>query len=206
MRTALLIAALLPLHAEIVDRIAVSAGNRVVTTSQIEREIRISAFLDGVQPDLSPGARRKMADRLVDQLLIRRELETSHYPTPSPTEIEPIFADFRKRQFPSEDQYQRMLAAYGITEQDVKDELLWQRSMLSFLAVRFRPAIQVTEEQIQQYFETNVAPSNPGASLDDYRAQIEEQLAAKVADREMETWLASARKRTEIIYHDEAFQ
>jgi len=48
-------------------------------------------------------------------------------------------------------------------------------------------------------------PGQPPA-FDDYRSQIEQTLAGQRADREVETWLKQARKRTEIVVHEEAFQ
>src|SRR5208283_3476998 len=53
------------MHAEIVDRIAVSVGNRVITTSDLDRQIRVSAFLNGAKADQSAPARRAMAERMV---------------------------------------------------------------------------------------------------------------------------------------------
>src|SRR3954453_700777 len=75
-----LMAAALLLQAETIDRIAVAVGNRVITTSDIERQIRVSAFLSGAKPDLSAEARRKTAEAMVDQKLIRGELEANRYP------------------------------------------------------------------------------------------------------------------------------
>jgi hypothetical protein len=63
--------------AEIIDRIAVTVEKQVITESEIWRQIRITAFLNGEEPDFSSAAKRTMADRLVEQVLIRRELETS---------------------------------------------------------------------------------------------------------------------------------
>src|ERR1017187_6822016 len=81
-----LLAVTLPARAEIIDRIAVSVGNRVIAESDLHREIRVAAFLDGVQPDFSPAGRRATAERMVEQVLIRRELEISRYPIPSAAE------------------------------------------------------------------------------------------------------------------------
>ena len=44
---------------EIIDRIAVSVGNRVIAESDLNREIRVAAFLDGVKPDFSPAGIRR---------------------------------------------------------------------------------------------------------------------------------------------------
>jgi len=198
--------------ATIIDRIAVSVGNRVITTSDIEREIRVTAFLNGQAPDLSPAARRAAAERMVEQLLVRREIETSRYPAPQPADIEPALNAFRKRYYPVDADYQAALARDGITDRDVRDALLWQRTLLDFIDVRFRPAVQISAEEIQNYFDTVLAPrlrsAEPGKpiSLDDYRGQIEDTLAAQREDREMDNWLREAKRQTPIVYHDEALQ
>jgi len=210
----LAVAALLPAlaGAAIIDRIAVSVGNSVVTASDIDREIRLTAFLNGQPPDFSAANKRATADRMVEQRLVHREIETSRYPEPQPSEIQPALAAFRARYYPAEADYRRALEAFHISDQDVKDELLWQRTLLQFIDVRFRPAVQVTADEIQHYFDTVLEPrlraEHPGRaiSLEDYRSQIEDTLAEQREDQEMETWLREARKRTPIIFHDEAFQ
>jgi peptidyl-prolyl cis-trans isomerase SurA len=199
-------------QATIIDRIAVSVGNRVITTSDIEREIRVNSFLDGTQPDLTPAGRRATAEKMVEQALIRRELETSRYPLPGPAEIEPVLADFKAKNYPDAAQYQAALAQYGITEQEVKDELLWQRTLLRFIQIRFRPGVQVSDDDIQKYFDQNVAPAaraaHPGQPvvLEDYRAGIEEKLTGDRVDQEMNNWLEGARTRNEIVFHEEVFR
>jgi hypothetical protein len=202
----------LPAFADIVDRIAVSVGNRVIAVSDLDREIRVAAFLDGVQPDFSPAAKRATAERMIEQKLIRRELETSRYPVPDPSEVDPILAEFREQHYKDDDEYRRALTERGITELDVKDELLWQRTLLRFIEVRFRPAVQVSDQEIQDYFDKVVAPAaraaHPGEPvvLEDYRGQVEETLTGKRVDKEVDTWLKEARKRNEIVIHEDALR
>jgi len=198
-----------PLAADIIDRIAVSVGNRVITTSDLDREIRVTAFLNGSKPDLSPANKRATAQRMVEQTLIRRELEVSRYPVPTAAEVEPVLETFRRQNFKSDAEFRKALADAGITEQDVKDELLWQRALLLFIDVRFRPGVQISEQEIQNYFNNVVAlTAQPGQrlSLEDYRASIVEKLAGQRVDQELDTWLKEARRRTEIVFHEEAFQ
>ncbi len=198
--------------AEVIDRIAVSVANLVITTSDLDREIRVNAFLDGVQPDFTPAAKRSAADRMVEQKLIRRELETARYPTPDPAEVEPVLAAFKKQRYPNDAAYQAALQSYGITDQQVRDELLWQRTLLRFIEVRFRPGVQVSDKDIQDYFDRTVAPAaraaHPGqpVALEDYRAQIESTLTGQRVDQEVDTWLKNARRRTAIVYHEEALK
>jgi hypothetical protein len=187
-------------------------GNRVIAESDLHREIRVAAFLDGVKPDFSPAGQRATAERMVEQVLIRRELEISRYPVPSAAEVAPVLEAFKKERFPKDEEYQRALADYGIADQDVKDLLLWQRTLLLFIEVRFQSGVQVTGPDIQDYFDKVVKPAaeaaHPGQPIDleDYRDPIEQTIAGQRADREMNTWLKEARNRTEIVFHDEVFR
>jgi peptidyl-prolyl cis-trans isomerase SurA len=202
----------LGLQAVIIDRVAASVGNRVITASGVDRQIRVTAFQDGVKPDFSPAARRATAERMVEQKLIERELSNSRYPLPDPAELLPAIDQFRKDHFKDEPDFERALAEDGITLQDFKDLLLWQRTLLLFIEVRFESGAQITDREIQDYFEKTVKPAaqlaHPGqlVDLDDYRDQIEQTIAGKRADQQLDTWLKEARKRVEIVYHDEVFK
>lgn len=198
--------------AEIIDRIAVSVGDSVITTSDLDREIRVNAFLSGAQPDFSPAARRAAAERMVEQQLIRRELEVSKYPVPAPPAADFELQRFRASNYKSDAEFQKALSAYGITEQQVKDQLLWQLTLLRFVEVRFRPGVQVSDQEIQDYFEKVVKPAaqkaHPGApvALEDYRSQVEQTLIGQRTDQDIDAWLKQARKRAEIVFHEEAFR
>ena len=206
------LAALAAAQAEIIDRIAVSVGNSVITTGDVNRELRVTAFMNGSKPDLSPAAKRAAAERLVEQELIRRELDLTKFSTPDADAAFETFLEFRKTQFPNDADYQRALKDDGITEQDVKDEMLWQATLLNFLDVRFRPGVQVNEQDLHEYFDKVVRPvaeaAKPGkdARFEDYRDKIEATLTGNRADQEMDQWLKEARKRTDIIFHEDALQ
>jgi hypothetical protein len=208
----LALAVLIPIRAEIVDRIAVSVDNDVVTTSDIDREIRVTAFQNGKPPDFSPAARRAAADRLVEQQLIRRELETRRYPMPTAADAASDVEKFIHTRFKDAADYNRALAAAGLAAQDVSGQFLWERALLDFVDARFRLGVQVTDQQVQDYFDKVVKPAaeaaHPGAavSLEDYRAQIEQTLAGPLVDRQLDDWLKQVRQRANIVYHDEAFQ
>ena len=213
-RLSLALAVLVPfcLRADIIDRIAVSVGNRVITTSDLDREIRVTAFLNGVKPDFTPAGKRATADRMVEQRIIRNELETSRYPVPAASEVAPELEQFQKKYFHSDEEYRNALASYGITDDDVRAELLWQRTLLLFIDVRFRPGVQVTNQELQDYFDRTVAPAaraaHPGQplSIEDYRSDIERKLVGEKVDQDIDRWLQQVRQRTEIVFHPEAFQ
>lgn len=199
-------------RAEIIDRVAVSVATSVITASEVDRAIRVIAFQNGVNPDFRPANRRETAQRLVDQKLVRREMELSRYPQPDPSEAGPLLAQLRAKRYKSDGEFQEALKNRGVTEQDVRDALLWELALVRFIEVRFRPAIQVTSQELEDYFEKVVKPAARAAhpaepvAFDDYRNRIEEKLAGERADQEVDNWLKEARKRTVIEVHEEAFE
>lgn len=197
---------------EIIDRIAVTVDNRVITASQIILEIRLTAFLNGNKLDFSLAARRNAANRLIEQMLIRREMEVGRYSAPSPSDVEPMLKAVQEQRFPHAGEYLQAFTQYGITEEELKAYLLWQLTLLRFLDIRFRPGVEVTDAQIQSYYDKNRAnlEARAGGSgnptLDDLRDRIRRILTEEGVDRQMDAWLAEARKRSRIEFHEEAFQ
>jgi peptidyl-prolyl cis-trans isomerase SurA len=195
-RGALALLLVLGAWADLIDRIAVSVGNRVITRSDIERQIRVIAFQNGVQPDFSSANRHAVANKMIEQKLIQRELESSRYPAPLPAELMPAIEEFKHKQFKDDAAYQRALAAYDITEEDLLDVLLWERTLLRFIEVRFESGVQVTDQEVADYAKKQgLAP-----------APAERALVAFRADQQLDQWLRDARRRTPVIIHEEAFQ
>jgi hypothetical protein len=203
--------ALFAAQAEILDRIAVSVGNRVITETDLDREIRITAFLNSAKPGFTPENKRQTAERMVDQLLVRSELEASRYIMPSSAEADAALKE-EKNRFADDAAYRAALAEYGIAEEELKTRLLWQLTLLRFIDVRFRPGIQIGDDEIRTYFNDSVrtlaAQAHPGKtpSIDDYRDGIEQTLISQAANKQVDQWLKEARRRTHIQYHDEVFQ
>src|SRR5207248_2159304 len=135
--------------AVIIDRMAVVVGNRVIKDSDIDRDIRLTDFLNGEKLDFSPAQRRKSAQRLIDQSLIRKEIDTGRYTAPSAGEIQ----DFLKQVKSHRDSLQ----PYGITQQELEAQVRWQITVLHFIEQRFRPAVLVSDQEIQDYYRAHAA-------------------------------------------------
>lgn len=211
---ALAIAMAIPAAArgEIIDRIAASVGNRVITASDLDRQLRVAAFQDGVKADLSPARKRATVEAMIEQKLIQAELANSRYPLPDPAELAPAVEEFKKAHFKDDQQYRATLAEYGITEDDFKELLLWQRTLLLFIQVRFETGVQLGSQDVEEYFAKTVKPAaeaaHPGqpVSLEDFRDEIERTLTGQRADQQMDTWLRDVRRRTNVVVHDEVLK
>jgi len=197
---------------EIIDRIAASVGNQVITASDLDRDLRVAAFQDGVKLDFSAARKRATVEAMIEQKLIRMELANSRYPLPDPAELAPAIEQFKKAHFKDDQQYRATLAAYGIAEKDFQELLLWQRTLLLFIQVRFETGVQLGSGDVEEYFLKTVKPAaeaaHPGqpVSLEDYRDQIERILTGQRADRQMDIWLREVRKRTNVVLHEEVLQ
>ncbi len=198
--------------AEIIDRVAVTIDNAVITDSHIRDEIRVTAFLNGQAPDFSPDNRRKTADRLIEQELMRREMQFTRYPEPTQEDIREMLAQVVAREG-GESGYRAALGRYGITGKQVEDALLMQAAVLRFIDLRFRPEVQVTEPEVMEFYTRVCVPElhkrNPNApepSFEEARSECEDLLVSQRVDERVEAWLKEARGRARIRYEDGAFQ
>jgi hypothetical protein len=206
----LLSAGLGPLSAEIIDRIAITVANQVITESQIDEEIRITAFLNRDKLDVSPDAKKQAADRLIEQSLVKREMELSHYPLPQEGDASAALEGIEAT-YPNHGDFVAALKSYGITEADLTRRLLWQFTLLRFIDYRFRPGIQIADADVQTYYRQQVSGwerqgIKPIPTLEDSRDQIEEILTQKRIDQALDQWMADTRKQLPISYHDAALQ
>jgi hypothetical protein len=198
------------LPAEIIDRVAISVGNQVITEGQIDLEVRVTDFLNHESLDLAAVQRKKAADRLIEQTLIKRDMEFSHYPLPVLADADPSLQDV-KANFAGDAQYQDALQRYRITEEDLKERLLWELTVLRFIDYRFRPGIQILDSEVRAYYEQQLPEfrqegSKPAPELSEVRSQITELLTQQRIDESLDRWLADTRLQVAIHYHDEALR
>ena len=192
MRRTLALAACLSVAqaAVVIDRVAVIVGKHVIKLSDTGRDLRLTEFLNRQPLDLSVAARRKSAERLIDQAIIHDELATGGYRRPADSDADTLLAQLRRDRFQDSDaRLRQALAAYGLTEDQLREQLLWQLTVLRFIDERFRPGVLVTDEEVKA-----AAP------------KTREQLEGERINQDFEAWLDQARKRNRIEYREGAFQ
>jgi peptidyl-prolyl cis-trans isomerase SurA len=196
--------------ADVIDRIAITVANQVITASQIDEEVRVTAFLNNEKLDLSPGEMKKAAARLIDQALIKREMDLSRYPLPALSEADGALKDF-KIHYSNPGGFPQALREYGITEAELQQHLWWQLTVLRFVDYRFRPGIQVPDDDIEAYYQQQLRKwkeqgVQPAPSLSDERTQIEEILTQQQIDDSLDHWLVESRNQVPVRYLDEALK
>jgi hypothetical protein len=207
----LLIATLLAAtHAEILDRVAVTVGKHVITEGDILLDLRIAAFLDQKPVDLSGDQKRKTADRLVDQYLLLQEASTSRQVLPTAADAH-LLLDQVKTQYATETEYRAALARYGVTEEQLSEHLLNGIRALRFTDLRFRPEVQLTDEDLHEYYDTMAAQwrranASQVPTFEASRDQIEKLLTDQRVTQALDRWLGTTRSETQILYKESVFK
>jgi hypothetical protein len=198
------------LPAEIIDRIAISVGNQVVTESQIDEEVRLTEFLNQEKLNLDGAEKKKAGGRLIEQALVRREMEFSRYPAPDVSEAGEAVQRIAAR-YKTQTDYEQALQAYGITGTGLTQRLWWQATFLRFIDYRFRTGIQIPDADVQAYYQQQLGKWKQEGiqqipTLEDVRGNIEETLTEQRIDQAMERWLADTRTQVAIRFHDEVLR
>ena len=197
---------------ELIDRVAVSVGTTVITESELLEHLRIRALLEGIPLQLDGDAKRDAADRLIQQALIRREIETTRYTTPEAALAQPLLAAFKLNHFrDNASEYQAALKIAQVTEAQVQASFLWQLTVLRFIEFRFRPGIQIVAEDIRDYYEKKFLPDwrsrskEPPPSGEDAASAMEEILLQERIDNQLDRWISLTRTQVSIRYREEVF-
>lgn len=171
--------------ADVVDRVAVVVGKEVLTQSEVEEALRVTEYINGEPLDLSAARRRAAAERLVDQQLLRNEMAAMHFAMPTASETNTVFEEFVRRRGAGD---HAGLERYGVTQDQLREQLGWQLAVLRFTDVRFR---------------SDVVAANDSAGASSADRQVP---GAETVDQQMENWLKEARANTRIVFEPEAFR
>jgi len=201
----------LPALAVVLDRIAVVVDTHVIKTSDIDRDLRVTEFLNRDKLDLSLDARRKAAERLIDQSVIREEMEKGAYIRSNTADLEAMQKQLLQQRFAGSDvRMKAELATYGLSLEQLRLQLQWQLDVLKFIDQRFRPGVLVTDEEVKAYYDQHTADLKRQypqiKTYEGMEPKIRESLEGERLNQNFEQWLANARKGSRIEYRQGAFQ
>ncbi len=195
--------------AVIIDRIAVVIGRSIVKDSDIDRDVRVTELLNGDPLDLSNAARKKAANRLIDQIFIRREIELADYPPATNKETEQQLNQLEKGRFKAPGFFEQALHRYGVAAIDIRTQVQWQLTILRFVDLRFRPAVLITDEEIDKYYRDHMAALRreyPGKGPDELRSQVRDILTGEKVNTQFFAWLDDQRKNNRVEFREESLR
>jgi len=193
------------LQAAVVDRLAITVGSTVITELQIDEDLRVAALLNSQPIVRDLTARRAAADRLVEQLLIQHEIELSRYPPPGEQELTTLFTRIQET-MGGPDRLKQLLAEFNVSEQTLRAHLLAQLATLQFIEYRFRPDINISDNEIEAEYKRRTATARLPPLDAGEKAKLSEMLIEERTDAALNSWLAESRKQVSIVYLDSALQ
>jgi hypothetical protein len=207
-----IVVVIIPLSGEVVlDRIAVIAGTHVIKASDIDRDIRLTDFLNREPLKITPATKHEAAERLITQDIIREEIISGAYQRPAEGEGAALEVQLQRDRFSNSSQrMHEELQKYGLTESELRERLLWQITVLQFINQRFRVGVVVTDEDIRNYYDQHAAEmrkQQPNAvALEALAPKIKEVIEGERINKSFDEWLDQTRQGYRVEYKQEAFQ
>ena len=197
--------------AAVLDRIAVIAGTHVIKASDIDRDIRLTDFLNRAQLDFSASAKRESAERLITQQIIRDEIVSGGYRRPPESEATELEAQLQRDRFGgSREKMDDALERYRLTEAELRGQLLWQITVLQFINQRFQGGVVVTDEDVRSYYDQHIADLrrdySKDSSFDTLAPKIRSSLEGERINQAFNEWLDQARKSEHVEFKSGAFE
>lgn len=203
--TCMLFAIALVLPAVIIDRIAIVVRNSIIKDSDVNRDIRVTDFLNGRPLNFSASARKEAADRLIAQALIRREIRLGDYPMATLQDADEQLDSLESERFKTQAALDRALERYGLTELDLRTQFQWQLTVLRFIDLRFKPAVMVTDQEADAYYrehEAELRHDHPKQSLDELKSDARDVIVGERVNKLFFDWLNQQRGDTKIVFHE----
>ena len=191
---------------EIVDRIVATVNGHVILQSDWEDALCYEAFVAGRPLDQITADERKDAlDRLIDQELLREQMESSDFQHATPEEIDTRIADVRN-QYPeagTNSAWQALLVRYGLTENELRNRTALQLDVMRLIDARLRPSVQIDSKSIESYYNQELLPQlrEKGARevpLSEVTPKIRELLTQQKVNQLLTAWLQNLRASSEI--------
>lgn len=200
--TAAMLIGLLPVpgrvHAqEVVDRIVARVETDIILLSDVRQLNRYQMFLDGkAQSDTD------ILNRLIDQWIVRSEANVARFPQPSDEDVDRSIQRL-KRSFSTPEEFQLRQNQSGISDEEIRRFVRAQLYLSNYLDSRFRPATQIDEKAIEDFYKNRVVPraesrKQTPPTLENARDFIQEALVQGAINEQADRWLQESRSRVRV--------
>jgi hypothetical protein len=182
---------------EVMDRIVARVETDIILLSDVRRLSRYQTFLDG-----KPQSDADILNRLIDQWIVRSEASVARFPQPSDEDVNRSIERL-KRSFSSPEEFQARQQQTGITDDEIGRFVRAQLYLSNYLDTRFRPAIQIDENAIEDFYKSRVVPraesrQQTPPTLENARDFIQEALVQRAINEQADRWLKESRTRVRV--------
>jgi hypothetical protein len=185
----------------VVDGIAATVNNFPILRSDVEEGLAFEALASG-RPigSWTESERREELDRLIDQQLLRLQMQAPDLAPPSREQLDQRIEEVRKLHpgAQSDEGWQRLMDEYGLTLPRVEELVVNQMLVFRLVDTRLRPGVQPDPRRIETYYRETLLPqlAAKGAkppTLAEVTPQIKAILIEKEISEQLASWLQTLR-------------
>jgi hypothetical protein len=182
---------------ELLDQIAARVESDIILLSEVRTLSKYQMLVNGKSE--SDGA---ILDRLIDQWIVRNEADTARFPHPADAEIA-HGVEHLEASFASPEEYQARKNQSGLSDKEINRMVAGQLYLSNYLDSRFRPAVQVSAKQVEDFYMEAVVPraktrNQKPPALDASREYIQEALIQRGINEQADLWLKESRARLHV--------
>jgi hypothetical protein len=182
---------------ELLDQIAARVESDIILLSEVRTLGKYQMLVDGKTEN--DGA---ILDRLIDQWIVRNEADTARFPHPADVEIT-HGVEHLQASFASPEEYQARRKQSGLSDKEIARMVADQLYLSNYLDSRFRPAVQVSAKQVEDFYQEAVLPrakahNQAPPALDASREYIQEALVQRGINEQADVWLKESRGRLHV--------
>jgi hypothetical protein len=193
-------------NAEVVDRIIATVNGHVILQSDWNEALCYEAFLTNRNTaQFTDDDRRAVLDRLIDQELLREQMNSADFAHATDAEVDAHLADARKQypQAASSDAWRSLLTQYHLAEKDLLAHIRQQIDVMRLVDARLRPTVQIDSKSIEAYYRDQFVPrlKQSGVSevpLAQVSAKIREVLTQEKVSELLLAWLQTLRSEGQV--------
>lgn len=177
------------------DRVVAVVNGEPITLSEV---VEALALDPGAAP---PPTHEGALERLIDARLMEREARRYPLEAPSEEEIEATLGALRDR-FSSPDAYRTTLLRLGIAEDYLRKRIRRELVVDRYLDHRFRPLVQVTQRQVEDYYRTVLLPvldAGSTAAFGEVESLIRGILLERDLNRRIDEWVDELKSAARIV-------
>jgi sulfur carrier protein ThiS len=191
---------------DVIERVVATVNGRAILQSDWEEAICYEAFIDGHSPDeLTVADRQATLDRLIDQELLRQQVQSTGSRQTSQPQVDQRIQEIRKL-YPSaatEPGWLRTLASYGLNETELKRRIAQQLELTRLVEARLLPSVQIDTRSIEIYYRETLIPQlrksgGKQVSLAEVSPKIKEVLTQQRMNDLLVAWLRNLRAESRI--------
>ncbi len=185
-----------------IDRVVAVVNKKVITQSDWDEQEHFEALVNGRAPETVEFTSASL-DRLVDQQLMREQIDHVRFDPLTPEQIAAQVAAVRKQVAPGLDdaQWRALLARYSLSESEFAGRVVGQVEVMRFVDMRFRPSVHVDDAGVEKYYQQSLVPElvkagsteNSLPPLKDVETKIRSILSEQKLNEMLRMWLTSLR-------------